>query len=62
MLRYRTWLQHIANPLHIYCRLMDWGLGRRISRRLGVFYEKSLFLFVSKDINTLWNSVRRRSS
>ena len=39
--RYR--LQHRANPLHVYCRLMDLGIGRFLSRKLCVFYEKHLY-------------------
>jgi copper oxidase (laccase) domain-containing protein len=39
--RYR--LQHRANPLHVYCRLMDLGMGRFISRRVCTFYEKVVF-------------------
>ena len=39
--RYR--LQHRTNPLHVYCRLMDLGLGRFLSRRLCVFYERLFF-------------------
>ncbi len=39
--RYR--FQHRANPLHVYCRLVDLGLGRFISRRICVFYEKIVF-------------------
>ena len=39
--RYR--IQHRANPLHVYCRLMDLGLGRWLSRRVCTFYEKHLY-------------------
>lgn len=39
--RYR--IQHRVNPLHVYCRLLDLGVGRFISRRICVFYEKLLF-------------------
>ena len=39
--RYR--LQHRANPLHVYCRLMDLGMGPFLSRTLCVIYEKLFF-------------------
>jgi len=39
--RYR--FQHRANPLHVYCRLMDLGMGRYISRKLCTFYERYLY-------------------
>ncbi len=39
--RYR--LQHRVNPLHVYCRLMDLGLGRFLSRRLCMLYERWFF-------------------
>jgi len=39
----RTWVQHISNPLHVYCRLLDFGLSKKFSRRLTIFYEKYLY-------------------
>jgi hypothetical protein len=39
--RYRV--QHKAHPLHVYCRLMDLGLGRFLSRRVCVLYERLVF-------------------
>ena len=39
--RYRV--QHKANPLHVYCRLVDLGMGRFLSRKVCVFYERLVF-------------------
>lgn len=56
---YTTWIQHMTNPLHIYCRLIDFGLSMRFSRKLGIFYEKCLYPFVSRDLKQTWNSLRK---
>jgi hypothetical protein len=45
-----TWLQHVANPLHVYCRLLDLGLGISVSRRIGRFYEKFLYVFLVRSM------------
>jgi hypothetical protein len=36
-------LKHLINPLHVYCRLLDLGMGRRLSSRLCHFYEHAIF-------------------
>jgi hypothetical protein len=36
-------VQHTMNPLHIYCRLMDLGLGKRISLLVIKCYEHFLY-------------------
>jgi hypothetical protein len=36
-------VQHAMNPLHIYCRLMDLGLGKRISLLVIKCYEHLLY-------------------
>jgi len=41
------WLQHIANPLHVYCRLIDFGVSSDISKKVSVIYEKYLYYFLS---------------
>jgi hypothetical protein len=46
------WLQHIANPLHLYCRLLDLGLSMSLSRRIGRFYEKFLYAFLVRGIKS----------
>jgi hypothetical protein len=41
-----TWVQHITNPLHVYCRLIDCGFSEGISKRLSVIYE-DIFIIIS---------------
>jgi hypothetical protein len=36
-------IKHCMNPLHIYCRLMDLGMGKRLSSFLCRFYERAIF-------------------
>ena len=37
---FRTWREHFLNPLHVYCRLRDFGLSKGLAVRLSKFYEK----------------------
>jgi len=46
-------IQHRLNPLHVYCRLLDRGLGRRISTSLGKSYETLIFIWLSWVIKTV---------
>jgi len=39
----RHQLQHILNPLHIYCRLQQAGLTEALARRLCKAYERSVY-------------------
>ena len=57
---YRIWIQHITNPLHIYCRLIDCGMSMKSSRRLGIFYEKHFYPSMLKGLKLKWNSLRKR--
>ncbi|WP_169725274.1 hypothetical protein [Fundidesulfovibrio putealis] len=36
----RSYLQHRLNPVHIYCRLCDFGLAKANARRMIQFYAK----------------------
>ena len=38
----RLLLQHILNPLHVYCRLRDGGLSLKKARRIGMSYERAM--------------------
>ena len=38
-----TNLQHYLNPLHIYCRLRDMGIAKKIALRLCRLYERVIF-------------------
>ena len=40
MARFRSYLQHRFNPLHIYCRLCDHGFSQNVARRLSSVYER----------------------
>lgn len=47
MSRIRSCLQHHLNPLHIYCRLRDWGLPAGPARTMSVCYERLVYRIVS---------------
>lgn len=36
----RNYLQHRFNPLHIYCRLRDFGFSSRTATRVSNAYER----------------------
>lgn len=36
-------LQHLLNPLHIYCRLRDLGLSPELASRICSVYERSFY-------------------
>lgn len=36
-------IMHIANPLHVYCRLLDIGLPRWVARKLCILYEREVY-------------------
>jgi len=38
----RQWIQHHFNALHIYCRLVDLGLGTKQARIIASLYEALL--------------------
>ncbi len=50
------WFQHRINPLHIYCRLIDAGLGVKFSRRLSIFYEKHFYHSLLRRLRLKWNT------
>lgn len=37
--------KHYMNPLHIYCRLRDFGLGKEKALSICTFYERLIFRF-----------------
>lgn len=39
----RLRLQHLLNPLHLYCRLVEAGVARRLARRMSRAYERALY-------------------
>lgn len=40
----RRSLQHLLNPLHLYCRLKEAGLSAPLARGLCRLYERTLYL------------------
>jgi len=38
--------RHYFNPLHVYCRLRDFGLGTARAKRLCRVYERFLYRFL----------------
>jgi hypothetical protein len=38
-----TALKHYLNPLHVYCRLRDMGIGKGVASVLCRCYEKMIF-------------------
>lgn len=48
VLFFEKWFQHISNPLHVYCRLLDLGLDTVSSKRISIFYEKYFFHYFMK--------------
>ena len=49
-------IKHVMNPLHVYCRLIDFGMSVGFSRRIGVTYEKYFHRYLLKKDKALWNS------
>ncbi len=39
----REFLQHVLNPLHVFCRLRSAGLARPMAMRMSWAYEKWIF-------------------
>lgn len=46
MKKFKMYLQHAFNPLHVYCRLTDLGMRRGTARRLCLVYERILYCHV----------------
>jgi len=61
MKAYNTWVQHITNPLHVYCRLIDCGFSEVVSKRLSVIYEIYIYNYFFKDLAKRWSFLKRGS-
>jgi hypothetical protein len=46
-------IQHRLNPLHIYCRLLDRGLGKGLSASICKSYEIAIYVWISWIIKTM---------
>ena len=40
---FRNYLQHRFNPLHVYCRLVDFGFTERAAGRVSALYERFIY-------------------
>jgi len=38
----KTKLKHILNPVHMYCRLREMGIRKKVSKTIASFYEIKL--------------------
>ena len=47
MNRLRRALQHLLNPLHLYCRLRDFGVGTLRAQRMCASYERIVYRLFS---------------
>ncbi|MBN1105457.1 MAG: hypothetical protein JXL84_18750 [Deltaproteobacteria bacterium] len=45
--------QHHLNPLHLYCRLLDQGVSRRVSLSVCRSYELLLFIWLTWVTKTM---------
>ncbi len=50
MILLRNFLQHRLNPMHMYCRLMDFGLARHKARRLSAMYETIIYRHILSNV------------
>lgn len=39
----KSFLQHLFNPLHLYCRLRDFGLAPAFAVRVSSAYERYIY-------------------
>ncbi|TET87384.1 MAG: hypothetical protein E3J46_06410 [Desulfobacteraceae bacterium] len=46
-------IQHRLNPLHLYCRFLDKGLGKRSSVHICKCYEVLIFVWIRWIIKAL---------
>jgi len=46
MRRFRDFMQHFFNPLHVYCRLQDMGVKAPMAHKVSRAYERYLWRFI----------------
>ena len=51
-------IQHRLNPLHVYCRCLDKGLGKRLSVNICKFYEILIFVWVTRILKLVGRLLR----
>jgi len=42
--------QHIYNPAHFYCRLIDIGLDQKYAKRMAEIYELGIYQEIMEEI------------
>lgn len=52
MRRLRNYLQHRFNPVHLYCRLRDLGLGKSKARKMCRAYERFVYVWMNSHMGT----------
>ncbi len=57
---FKAFMEHIFNPLHIYCRLMDCGIPSPKARKIARAYECCLFRPATLCIPTIRNQKREK--
>jgi hypothetical protein len=50
MARVRNYFQHRFNPLHIYCRLLDYGVSRKLASRVSGLYERWVYRLTTSGV------------
>ena len=45
----KNWMNHYLNPLHVYCRLVDVGISKAISRKIVDVYERWLYNYLMSE-------------
>lgn len=50
MKKYIQHIQHILNPLQVYCRLLDCGLPRHCAMGITRWYGKTIYRIIRKII------------
>ena len=43
MIRLRNIVQHFGNPLHVFCRLKDFGISAVTAHKISLVYERYLY-------------------
>ena len=56
--RLKLWFNHKWNPLHWYCRLIESGFGKAISRWLAQQYERFVYSWLSPLVGWLFRNNR----
>lgn len=51
--------QHITNPLHVYCRLIDVGMSETFSKKIGIIYEKYLHRYLKREKKGEWSFLKK---